>query len=87
MANVLKGWLADNTVTTDNKDDKILVLESAGSLTEKDILERMMHEITGLKEETLNHAGPSTTGSLWKASSMATPSTRGCSTLRLRFRG
>ena len=29
MANVLKGWLADNTVTTDNKDDKILVLESA----------------------------------------------------------
>lgn len=56
MANVLKGWLADNTVTTDNKDDKILVLESAGSLTEKDILERMMHEITGLKEETFNHA-------------------------------
>lgn len=56
MANTLKGWLADNTVTTDNKDDKILVLESAGSLTEKDILERMMHEITGLKEETLNHA-------------------------------
>ena len=56
MANTLKGWLADNTVTTDNKDDKILVLESAGSLTEKDILERMMKEITGLKEETLNHA-------------------------------
>ena len=56
MANTLKGWLADNTVTTDNKDDKILVLESAGSLTEKDIFERMMHEITGLKEETLNHA-------------------------------
>ena len=52
----MKGWLADNTVTTDNKDDKILVLESAGSLTEKDILERMMKEITGLKEETLNHA-------------------------------
>lgn len=56
MANTLKGWLAENTVTTDNKDDKILVLESAGSLTEKDILERMMKEITGLKEETLNHA-------------------------------
>ena len=56
MANVLKGWLADNTVTTDNKDDKILVLESAGSLTEKDILDRMLKEITGLKEETLNHA-------------------------------
>ena len=56
MANVLKGWLADNSVTTDNKDDKILVLESAGSLTEKDILDRMLKEITGLKEETLNHA-------------------------------
>lgn len=56
MANVLKGWLADNSVTVDNKDDKILVLESAGSLTEKDILDRMMKEITGLKEETLNHA-------------------------------
>ncbi|MDY4528679.1 MAG: DNA-binding domain-containing protein, partial [Parabacteroides sp.] len=43
-------------VTTDNKDDKILVLESAGSLTEKDILDRMLKEITGLKAETLNHA-------------------------------
>ena len=43
-------------MTTDNKDDKILVLESAGNLTEKEILERMMKEITGLKEETLNHA-------------------------------
>ena len=42
MSNVLKGWLADNAVTTDNKDDKILVLESAGNLTEKEILERMM---------------------------------------------
>lgn len=56
MSNVLKSWLADNAVTTDNKDDKILVLESAGNLTEKEILERMMKEITGLKEETLNHA-------------------------------
>lgn len=56
MSNVLKGWLADNAVTTDNKDDKILVLESAGNLTEKEIMERMMKEITGLKEETLSHA-------------------------------
>ena len=30
MKTELKGWLADNTVTTDNKEDKILVLESAG---------------------------------------------------------
>lgn len=56
MSNVLKGWLADNAVTADNKDDKILVLESAGNLTEKEIMERMMKEITGLKEETLSHA-------------------------------
>lgn len=49
MSNVLKGWLADNAVTTDNKDDKILVLESAGNLTEKEIMERMMKKITGLK--------------------------------------
>lgn len=27
MQNTLKGWLADNTVTTDNKDDKILLLD------------------------------------------------------------
>ena len=27
MKTELKGWLADNTVTTDNKEDKILVLE------------------------------------------------------------
>ena len=34
MANTLKGWLADNTVTTD-PNDKILVLESAGAIPEK----------------------------------------------------
>lgn len=56
MSNVLKGWLADNAVTTDNKEDKILLLESAGNLTEMDILQRMLKEITGLKEETLYHA-------------------------------
>lgn len=56
MSNVLKGWLADNAVTVDNKEDKILLLESAGNLTEMDILERMSKEITGLKEETLYHA-------------------------------
>ena len=39
MKTELKGWLADNTVTTDNKEDKILVLESAGNLTLSDVLE------------------------------------------------
>ena len=31
MKKVLKGWLIDNAVTTDNKTDKILLLASAGS--------------------------------------------------------
>ena len=29
MKHTLKGWLVDNTITTDNKADKILLLESA----------------------------------------------------------
>ena len=33
MKHTLKGWLVDNAVTVDNKEDKILMLESAGSLT------------------------------------------------------
>ena len=41
MKTELKGWLADNTVTTDNKEDKILVLESAGNLTLSDVLDEM----------------------------------------------
>ena len=31
MKNVLKIWLVDNTVTVDNKDDKIGQLESSGN--------------------------------------------------------
>ena len=41
MKKVLKGWLIDNAVTTDNKTDKILLLASAGSLTLDDVLEEM----------------------------------------------
>ena len=37
MKKVLKGWLIDNAVTTDNKTDKILLLASAGSLTLDDV--------------------------------------------------
>ena len=40
MKKVLKGWLIDNAVTTDNKTDKILLLASAGSLTLDDVLDR-----------------------------------------------
>ncbi|MFS3067324.1 DNA-binding domain-containing protein, partial [Bacteroides fragilis] len=53
MKTELKGWLADNTVTTDNKEDKILVLESAGNLTLSDVLDEMKKEDTGLRAETL----------------------------------
>lgn len=55
MQNVLKGWLADNTVTANNLEDKILVLESAGSVKLPDILREMKLEDTGLREETIEH--------------------------------
>ncbi|MCR1852177.1 hypothetical protein NSB22_05125 [Parabacteroides distasonis] len=41
MKEVLKGWLIDNAVTTDNKTDKILLLVSTGSLILDDVLEEM----------------------------------------------
>lgn len=55
MQNILKGWLADNSVTANNLEDKILVLESAGSATLPDILSEMKLEDTGLRQETLEH--------------------------------
>lgn len=55
MQNTLKGWLADNTVTTDNKDDKILLLNSAGSVDLNGIYDEMKLEDTGLRQETLVH--------------------------------
>lgn len=55
MQNVLKGWLADNTVTVDDKEDQILVLESAGNAVLADVLSEMKKEDTGLREETLAH--------------------------------
>ena len=56
MKPTLKGWLVDNAVTVDNKEDKILMLESVGSLTLEDILSEMKKEDTGLREETIEHA-------------------------------
>ena len=55
MKHVLKGWLVDNSVTADDKTDKILRLESAGNLGLSDILEAMKQEDTGLRQETINH--------------------------------
>ena len=54
MANTLKGWLADNTVTTD-PNDKILVLESTGKADSNKIYEEMLNEDTGLRIETIVH--------------------------------
>lgn len=55
MQNTLKGWLADNTVTTDDKTDKILLLESAGNIGLEQIYKEMKEEDTGLKMETIVH--------------------------------
>ena len=54
MKKVLKGWLIDNSVTTDNKTDKILLLHSTGSLDLDDVLEEMQD--TGLRPETMRHS-------------------------------
>lgn len=56
MINILKGWLIDNTVTTDDLNDKILQLESAGSANLDDIIDEMIKEDTGLRRETLMHS-------------------------------
>jgi hypothetical protein len=56
MKRTLKGWLVENHLTTDNKDDKILLLESAGNLTMADVISQMRKEDTGLREETIVHA-------------------------------
>ncbi len=48
MKTELKSRLADNTVTTDNKEDKILVLESTASLALPEILHEMKKEDSGL---------------------------------------
>ena len=56
MKHTLKGWLVDNALTVDDKEDKILMLDSAGSLTMADIIEEMKREDTGLRTETLEHA-------------------------------
>lgn len=44
MKTELKGWLADNTVTVDNKENKILALESPNNLTLSNVLDEMREE-------------------------------------------
>lgn len=43
--NLLKVWMADNTVTTDDKTDKIFVLESTRSVDQQFVLDRMAAKI------------------------------------------
>ena len=54
MQNKLRGWLADNSLTSDPKD-RILVLESAGNAGLPEIYKEMREEDTGLRQETLVH--------------------------------
>lgn len=54
MQNKLKGWLADNSVTSDPKD-RILILDPAGNVTLTEIYKEMREEDTGLRQETMVH--------------------------------
>lgn len=55
MKYTIKGRLADNTVTVDNPDDKILQIEKAGNAVLKDVIDEMKAEDTGLRRETIEH--------------------------------
>ena len=51
--NVLKAWLVDNTVTTDDKTDKIFQLEMTRSIDKELILDRMFAQNPGVRRETM----------------------------------
>lgn len=51
--NVLKAWLVDNTVTADNKTDKIFQLETTRSIDKEIILDRMVAKNPGVRRETM----------------------------------
>lgn len=52
---LFNGQLADNTVTVDDKEDKILVPVSNGSADQARIIAEMKAEDSGLREETIQH--------------------------------
>lgn len=52
----LEGWLVGNSITVDDKSDKILEVHAKESYTNKEIVDLMLKEVTGLKRETLEHA-------------------------------
>lgn len=55
MKYTIKGRLADNTVTVDNLEDKILQIEKAGNAVLTDIIDEMKAEDTGLRRETIEN--------------------------------
>lgn len=54
MLNTLKGWISNNTVTSD-PHDKILIPAPAGNVDLDQIYEEMLNEDTGLRKETIVH--------------------------------
>lgn len=52
--NVLKAWMVDNTVTTDDKTDKIFQLEVTRSIDKEIILDRMVAKNPGVRRETMS---------------------------------
>lgn len=52
---LINGQLADNVITTDNKEDMILIPVSIGTADEARILAEMKAEDSGLREETILH--------------------------------
>ncbi len=55
MEVTLKAWITDNSITIDNKEDKILIPETVGSVSLSGIYKEMKAEDTGLREETIRH--------------------------------
>ena len=55
MELALKAWLVDNAVTTDDKTDQILQLESAGKVDIEAIYKEMFNKTTGIQPETIMH--------------------------------
>lgn len=51
--NLLKVWMADNTVTTDDKTDKIFILETTRSVDQQFVLDRMEAKNPGVHRETM----------------------------------
>lgn len=51
---VLKAWLVDNTVTTDDKTDKIFSLETTRSIDKSIILDHMVAKNPDVRCETMS---------------------------------